>query len=256
MNNPPVASRLRQQLGLWRSLAIYYGNPVRQRQMRQFYGQFIRPGDLCFDIGAHVGNRIRPWLQLGARVVALEPQPHLMRTLERFYGQSPRTILVQQAAGAQSGTATLLASPTNPSVATLSRDWIEAVRLDEGFAAIVWEPAGQVAVTTLDALISQYGRPAYCKIDVEGFELEVLNGLSQPVPVVSFEYIPVAIDRAQACVARLGELGAYAFNWFEGETHRWQSAEWLDASAFTRNLASLGSQRRSGDIFARCLSVA
>ncbi len=251
-----MTAPLQHRLGVWRSLAIYYGNPTRLRRMTTFYSQFIKPGSLCFDIGAHVGSRIRPWLQLGARVVALEPQPQLMPVLERLYGRSGQVTLFQQAVGAAEGTATLLASPSNPTVATLSADWIDAIRHDSGFEGISWEPSASVSVTTLDALIARFGRPDYCKIDVEGYELDVLNGLSQALPVVSFEYIPITIDRATACVARLGQLGDYEFNWFEGETHRWQSANWLDTEAFDGALVQLAGQRRSGDIFARERSVA
>jgi FkbM family methyltransferase len=250
-----VAAPLQHRLGVWRSLAIYYGNPTRQRRMTTFYSQFIKPGSLCFDIGAHVGNRIRPWLRLGARVVALEPQPQLMPVLERLYGRYGQVTLLQQAVGAAEGTATLLASPSNPTVATLSADWIDAIRQGPGFDHLTWEPSGSVSVTTLDILIAQFGRPEYCKIDVEGYELDVLNGLSQPLPVVSFEYIPITIDRAAACIARLGQLGDYEFNWFEGETHRWQSADWLDADRFDGVLGQLAGHRRSGDIFARERSV-
>lgn len=245
-----------EHLGVWRSLAIYYGNPMRRRQMARFYAQIIRPGALCFDIGAHVGGRLGPWLELGARVVAVEPQAQMMRVLERFYGRNPRVSLVQQAVGAVAGTSTLLASPGNPTVTTLSAAWAKEVRRDPGFAHLAWEPSETVTVTTLDALIDQFGQPDYCKIDVEGYELEVLTGLSRPLAWVSFEYIPVAIDCAVACVARLADLGDYTYNWFEGESHRWQAAVWQDAGQFGETLGRLGSAHKSGDIFARRVSVA
>ncbi len=202
-----MPDRLQQRLGVWRSLVIYYGNPLRQRRMTQFYSAFVSPGSLCFDIGAHVGNRIRPWLRLGARVVALEPQPQLMPVLQRLYGRCSSVVLLSQAVGAEPGTATLLASPTNPTVATLSADWVAELSRDAGFAGITWQPAATVTVTTLDHLIDQYGWPDYCKIDVEGYELDVLMGLSQALPMVSFEYIPSTIDRAMACVERLQGIG-------------------------------------------------
>ena len=43
--------------------------------MDALYARFLRAGDLAFDIGAHVGDRISSFRRLGARVVALEPQP-------------------------------------------------------------------------------------------------------------------------------------------------------------------------------------
>ena len=72
--------------GIARSLAMYYGIPFRARRLRRFYAQFVHPRALCFDVGAHAGNRVRCWRQLGARVVAIEPQPDFVRVLRWLYG--------------------------------------------------------------------------------------------------------------------------------------------------------------------------
>ncbi|HRQ39382.1 MAG TPA: FkbM family methyltransferase [Chloroflexota bacterium] len=243
--------RLKEQLGIARSLLMYYGVPGRYGRMRQFYAQFIQPGDLCFDIGAHVGNRLRVWAALGARVVAAEPQPQLMRWLKWLYGRHPHITLLEQAVGAEPGTATLHISQRTPTVTTLSRAWMTAVQRDPTFAHVSWDTAVNVPVTTLDALMAQYGRPAFCKIDVEGYELEVLRGLSQPIPGLSFEYIPAAMEIATACVARLAELGPYEFNYAPGESHRLQSAHWLSAAEMLSILAQI--KEGSGDVYGRVL---
>ena len=83
-----MREQLERQAGVLRSLAIYYA-PGRVRRLSRFYAPFIRPGDLCFDVGAHVGNRVAAWRRLGARVVAVEPQAHLHGWLRRLYGRSP-----------------------------------------------------------------------------------------------------------------------------------------------------------------------
>src|SRR5690606_553140 len=117
-----------EHLGVARSLLMYYGRPWRAGRMRRFYGQFIAPGDLCFDVGAHVGNRVRAWRQLGARTLALEPQPHLMQVLRRLYGADPAVTLLEVASAAQPGTATLHISRRTPTVTSLSPAWIAAVQ--------------------------------------------------------------------------------------------------------------------------------
>ncbi|MBK8905485.1 MAG: FkbM family methyltransferase [Anaerolineaceae bacterium] len=219
--------------------------------MRRLYGRFIQPGDLCFDVGAHVGNRLRVWRQLGARVVAIEPQPVLFGVLQRLYGRSPHVILLDQAVGAQPGQATLHISQRTPTVSTLSASWMKAVQQDGRFAGVAWESAVTVPVVTLDELVGRYGSPAFCKIDVEGFELEVLRGLSTPIPALSFEYIPAALDVALGCVDRLQQLGNYRFNHTPGETHRLQADPWLTADEIRHFLQQLPPQAHSGDIYAR-----
>ncbi|MEZ4861800.1 MAG: FkbM family methyltransferase [Caldilineaceae bacterium] len=237
--------------GLLRSILIYYGNPVKLRRMRRFYSQFIRPGALCFDIGAHVGNRLWAWSTLGAHVVGVEPQPQCMKLLRRWYGRNPRITLVEAAIGATPGVQDLWISARTPTVTTLSRPWIEQVQQAASFAAVQWEEQVTVEVITLDDLIARYGAPTFCKIDVEGYELEVLRGLSQPLPTLSFEYLPAAKAEARACLERLTHLGDYRFNWSVGEEHRWQAERWCEVDVIRNFLAQLATDDHSGDIYAR-----
>jgi hypothetical protein len=142
-------------------------------------------------------------------------------------------------------------SERSPTVTTLSRDWIERVGATPSFRGVEWEKGPTVAVTTLDALIARFGVPAFVKIDVEGFELAVLEGLSRPVQALSFEYLPAARDIALGCIDRLGTLGRYVFNWSVGETHRLAEPAWLDAGAMRARLVALPDDARSGDVYAR-----
>jgi FkbM family methyltransferase len=232
---------------------MYYGVPLRNRALARFYAQFVRPGDLCFDIGAHVGNRLWALSKLGARVVALEPQPQCMRLLRRWYGHHPDIELIEQAVGAARGTRTLFVSERTPTVTTLSQNWITAVGATPGFAGVRWDRSIPVCVNTLDELIARYGEPAFCKIDVEGTELDVLRGLSHPLKALSFEYIPAATDIAVACVDRLGELGPYEYNWSPGELPRLRSSTWLGPTQMANLLRRMPVRERSGDVYARRL---
>ena len=242
-----------QHWGIARSLLIYYGLPWRPWQLRRFYGQFIGPGDLCFDIGAHVGNRMMVWLWLGAEVVGVEPQPACLAVLERLYGSHGRVQLLPTAVGDTPGQATLHINEKNPTITTLSTAWRDAVQETASFAQEEWNTAVSVPVTTLDQLIADHGLPHFCKIDVEGFEAAVLRGLSQPIPLISVEFIPSTMGIAHECLDLLDALGNYRYNWSWGEQHRLQISDpaWLSPNEMRRQLDQMAAQENSGDIYAR-----
>ncbi len=222
--------------------------------MTQVYAPLIRPGDLCFDLGAHLGDRVRAWSHLNAHVVALEPNPASMKWLRRLYGNRPNIILIEQAVSAHSGEATFWISRLTPSISTLSHQWLTTVQQSSRFVSARWEVQIPVTVTTLDALIAQYGKPAFCKIDVEGAELDVLRGLSQALPALSFEYIPATIETALGCIDRLSQLGDYEYNWRVSEWPRLRSREWLSPQAMAEQLQRLSHNSNSGDVYARITS--
>ena len=237
--------------GIARSALIYRANPLKRRRSRRFYGQFVGPGDLAFDIGAHLGDRVQAWTDLGARVVAVEPQPHLMTVLRRLYGHSPDVALVQGAVGAEAGTAELLINRRNPTLSTLSAEWATTVAASPRFPGERWDERVAVEVTTLDALIAIHGVPRFCKIDVEGFEESVLAGLSQPLPCLSFEFISETGDRTLACLDRLEALGTYRYNVAPGEARRLLFDSWYGRNDLVKWLEGRGAEEGSGDIYAR-----
>ncbi|XRQ16304.1 FkbM family methyltransferase [Actinomadura welshii] len=241
--------------GIARSLLMYYGVPGKHRRASRLYGEFLKPGDLAFDIGAHVGGRIRVWRHLGARVIAVEPQPDCLRVLRLFYGRDENVTIVPGAAGAKPGRAELALSTATPTVSSMSPDWIKSVTTDSSFAHVRWDQTLEIEVTTLDDLIATHGVPAFCKIDVEGYEADVLAGLTHPVPALSFEYVPSAHDatlQALDLVEQLGaKAGGYTYNYSPIETMRFAAPRWLTADELTRQLEKIRPRGRSGDIYAR-----
>ena len=239
--------------GVARSLALYYGIPFRARRLAHLYAPFVASGGLAFDVGAHAGNRVRAFRRLGARVVAVEPQPDFVRLLEALYGRDQSVTIVPAAVGRAIGDATLLASERTPTVTTLSPDWATRVGADASFRGVRWTLGARVPVTTLDALIAAHGRPDFVKLDVEGYEAEALAGLSTPVAALSFEYLPAAREVALDCVDRLGALGNYAYNWSAGERQRLAEHAWLQPDAIRARLRALHAGTGSGDVYARLL---
>jgi FkbM family methyltransferase len=231
---------------------MYYGDPAQFGRMVRFYGRFIRAGDLAFDIGAHVGSRIPAWSRLGARVVAVEPQPACMAVLRRCYGFRSNVLLVQSAVGEESGQQEMLISDREPTVSTLSPAWAEHLAgARASFARVRWNRRVVVPVTTLDTLIDRHGEPSFCKIDVEGSDLDALRGLSRALPAISVECIPGAAELAVACIDRLSELGDYEFNWSPGESMRLHFPAWVRGHDLAQHLLALPADSNPGDFYAR-----
>ncbi len=246
-----IPARLRSALGLVRSLFTYW-RPGRQRGLRNLYRPFVQPGDLVFDVGAHLGDRTAAFQSLGARVVAFEPQPALATWLARIVGRRDGVTLRREAVGARPGTATLAVARRHPTVSTLADDWRRRVPVNNpGFRDVEWDGEVEVPVTTLDRLLAEYGVPSFVKVDVEGFEAEVLAGLSTPVPAASVEFVAGGLDVAVRCIERLSTLATYEFNAIAGEGRLFRWSAWRDAAAARAWLAEGAEGIASGDLYAR-----
>ena len=223
----------------------------KQALFRSFYGQFVGPGDLCFDVGANLGNRTRCFRMLGCRVVAIEPQARCLAALRAAFVADASVSIVGMAVGRSAGQGTLHVSPVHV-LSSMSPDFIDSTRASGRFADVAWNAVESVTVTTLDALIQEFGKPKFLKIDVEGHELEVLSGLSAAIDAVSFEWTPELADSAIGCVQKLTELGDYEFNLSWGESMRFSRPAWRNAEGMIRVIEEFrGESLEFGDIYAR-----
>jgi FkbM family methyltransferase len=234
--------------GLWRRYRFTQLNPEDESRLR-FYAQFIRPGCLVFDVGANLGNRSKVFLKLGARVVAFEPQASCVVLLNQMFEKNQRFRLARKALRPAEGTAVMFIGDSH-TISSLSKNWIDATIRSGRFASSEWIGRQEVAVTTLDIAISTFGFPSFIKIDVEGFEFEVLKGLSWPIKALSIEVVPEYLENAFRCLRLLGDLAEFQFQFSFGESMQFALAEWISNAEIREWLKGLppGS---FGDLYAR-----
>lgn len=204
----------------------------------RFYAQCVKPGNLCFDIGANRGSRSLIFTLLGARTVAVEPNP----CITGFLRKVPRVVTVHQAVSNIPGSHPFLQN-ANDQLSTLNPNW-----------RFKWPEfpnwrERNVECSTLDQLITRFGRPDFIKIDVEGHEVAVLEGLTQPISRLSFEASPDSQDQTLACIHRLIKLGDYEFNYSRGDEFTWALPSWRTPQHFSQQAIST-----AGDVYARLVS--
>ena len=232
-----------------RSLRIYH-DPRHTARLDAFHRRFLDPGGLGFDVGAHVGGRTGSFLRLGARALAVEPQPPLARLLRLLFAHNPAVTVAEVLVGAAPGKATLFLNTANPTIATASPGFIAAAAGAPGWEGERWDAQAAAQITTLDLLIAAHGMPGFIKIDVEGFEAEALSGLSRAVRSLSFEFTTIQRDVAYTCLDRLGALGYRAFNACLGESMEFAHPHPVDAAALADWIAGLPGRANSGDVYA------
>jgi len=221
-----------------------------ERHALVFYRQFVRPGDLVYDVGANMGTKAKVFLSLGARVVAFEPQAECADFLRSAVLPRKRFELVQAAVGACEGEAEMLIADNNV-LSTMSATWVSAVARSGRFAGAHWERSQHVAVTTLDMSIVRTGIPIFIKIDVEGCEYEVLRGLTHRIPFISIEYASESISSTLQCIDHMEGVAPVSYQFTVGDAATFALPSWVSASEMKERLREIcaGNTRAWGDLY-------
>lgn len=214
---------------------------------RVFWDNFVKPNDLVFDVGAHIGAKTDAFLARDARVIAIEPQSACVQRLREKFADNDNVTIVSNGMSDHSGTEELSVCTVAPTISTIASQWKTG-----RFAGYNWDQTTTIEVTTLDSVISEFGLPSYCKIDVEGYELQVLLGLTQPIPLLSFEFTIEFIENVKRCLDHLATLGYTMFNLAIGENDRFHFPLWVSALEIIEFVRTSSDPVLWGDIYAFC----
>ncbi len=169
--------------------------------------------DLIFDIGLHRGEDTEFYLGKGFRVVGVEANPALCAEVaERFSHQvaSGQLTIVNKAIAERSGAIKFFVNSKFSVWGTVNREWAERnSRLGADSTEV------EVEATTMGTLLETFGCPYYVKIDIEGNDLLVLEGLRSSTEKPEYVSIESDKDSFRALrkeISTLAELGYSRFN--------------------------------------------
>lgn len=187
-----------------------------------------------FDVGANVGDTTEAFTRCGATVVAFEPNPECVDRLRRRFAGRDQVTIEPCGVSSTGGHLELAVCDAADTLSTFSGKWQTG-----RFSSYAWNRNITVPVITLDDALERHGVPTFIKIDVEGFELEVLAGLSVLPSYLCLEYTSEFSGDAVAAVERLSGIGSCRFALSPGETGRLASEYWLSASSVANALMDL-----------------
>jgi FkbM family methyltransferase len=226
------------------------GRAIRQsRLMRAFYSSLLTKGALVFDIGANVGTMTTIFASLGAKVVAVEPNPDCARHIELATSRDAVEVL-QAAVGERNGLAELEVSDRKDKMSSLSREWREAVTEGNRDYAGMWNRKLTVPMITLDSLVQRYELPFYIKIDVEGYEEQVLKALSRCPPLLSFEFNRMFLEPVLRALDN-SIFDDASFNYTLVDPVKFELENWVERDELKKTILGLQNAWGLGDIFAR-----
>jgi len=190
------------------------------QEQKKYYLKFfnhLKPGQhTSFDIGANEGFVTGFFLQFGFSVIAVEPDQRNIAILIRRFRTNGRFQLYSGAAGQSNGTGKIYLQKNGTAFSTLSSKWKELIELGSYRFHSPYGPQPEtVKMITLDELIETCGMPSYIKIDVEGYEAEVIKGLNKKVPILLFEAnLPQFMNETLDCLKKLNQIDENAiFNY-------------------------------------------
>ncbi len=200
-------------------------NPVGFKKYQEevnFYSEILTtinyPKDLIFDVGANLGKKSAIFSKLSKKIIAFEPSEKLFGYLQKRFRQSNIEVF-NCALGSNISLSEFYEINGNEAYNSLSKKHIETTVTKREISTIELVTRRKVNVEIIETFIKKFGVPVYIKVDVEGYEYEVIKGLKTPVPLISFEAnLPEFCEESINIIEYLSTISCdkYQFNFTSG----------------------------------------
>lgn len=218
---------------------LYEAITSKTKKTMDFYKSFLLSSNgvnknlLAFDIGANKGNKAKALLQLGFKVIALEPERNSIATLKYRYGTNPNVKIIEKGVSCQEGFTDIYITQARSGLNTMNTKWKNSLHNEKENRwgkQVDFKEFYKVPLTTLENLYSEFSIPYFIKIDVEGFELEVIKGMKSLPAYISFEAnLPEFTEETITCIEMINSFSdAVVFNYSFNE--KLVVTDWLTAN--------------------------
>lgn len=227
---------------------LFLSNPIKYFNTIKFYKQFVGQNKLFFDIGANIGIRSEVFNRLGVKVVAVEPQSVCFKKLTKKFKNNKKVVLVNKCIGASQGEGKINICSSANVISSMSEKWKTGRFKDFDF-----DKAEIVKMITLEDLIIEHGVPDFCKIDVEGYDLEVVRGMERKIPCLNFEFTSEFFSDSKSILDKLLSLGFTEYNYVDGEKMLFELDRWVEPDQIIDIIEGRITNDKDlwGDIYAR-----
>lgn len=204
------------KLHLFKHKGYWYHGRRRESTTMLLFRELLRPGDFIVEIGGHIGYvsmYLASLVQPGGRVVVFEPAPDNLAYIRENTRRHPAVSVIDQAVTDHCGVARLYVEELTGQNNSLLSDYARLAENERWAYAESGKRVIEVECTSLDEFLERERAPApsLVKVDVEGAELSVLQGMRSTLLEPRIALMVEVTERAADVLELLAASGYHVF---------------------------------------------